>query len=549
MDNTDYYEQTAPPVRDHRLNAGDSFAASRCGALLAGAREGLLPRTCRDFWQGNACQMSLSLLMAATVENAAIVLHGPVGCGSTLHNLGPAVRKGKAARGLAPTPANWLSTNLLESDIIGGGERKLTEAILHADRTFNPEIIFVVSTCAPSVIGDDTDEIVQRVNAQTKASVVLLDCPGFKSRVVASAYDAFYHGLIRFLPLDPPPADDRRAEGPQANKIIQAAKGPKVSKVTKGSRKSVRPSALNNANNDVPNNDATNNEAPNNESDDKARTINVFNATSIGPADEVETERLLAAMGFKTRVYAEYSNAEKFRYLTQAVLNVSLCDVHDDYMFCYLKAKRGMPYVMGGMPMGLGGTRRWLGLIGEALGLAKEAANLADAEEERLRPFLSPILPALKGKRVLAIGGVSRVMAVSVTLKELGLTPVGFHAYHYDDSATPFLEVTERELPDLPAVVSSQDYELFGAVKKYGPDLVISHAGTQGLMAKMGVPAMQLFDVDRPHFGYRGLYAFAKRMAFAFENTSYQKRLASKVRFPYKGDWFKGDPYGHIKTT
>ena len=125
----------------------------------------------------------------------------------------------------------------------------------------------------------------------------------------------------------------------------------------------------------------------------------------------------MAALGFKARVYAEYSNAEKFRNLTQAALNVSLCDVHDDYMLGYLKAKRGMPYVMGGMPMGLGGTRRWLGLIGQALGLAKEATNLADAEEERLGPYLANILPALKGKRVLAVGGVALVMAVSVTLK------------------------------------------------------------------------------------------------------------------------------------
>ncbi|MDR2366979.1 MAG: nitrogenase component 1 [Deltaproteobacteria bacterium] len=492
-----YYGQKAPPVRENRLNAGDGFAGKCCASLLESGRGGLLTQTCRDFWQGNACQMSLTLMMATTIEKAAIVLHGPVGCGSNMHNLGPAVHKGKKCRGLVPAPLRWLSTNLTEGDIIGGGEAKLMEAILYADREFRPEIIFVVSTCAPSVIGDDADEIVTRAGAGTRARVVLLDCPGFKSRVVASAYDAFYHGLIRYLPLEGGPGAGKKGLGPA----------------------------------------------------DGARAVNVFNSTSIGQVDEAEIARLLGELGLRARFYAEYSNAGKFRGLTGAALNVSLCDIHDDYMLGFLWQRFGMPYVMGGMPIGYGGTRGWLESVAGPLGLGREAGEVADREEGRLRATVEPLLAGLRGKRVLSVGGIARVMAVSMALKELGLEPIGFHAYHYDDTAIPLLERTQAELPDLPVAVSSQDFELFGAVRKFGPDLVISHSGTQGLLAKMGVPAIQLYDVDRPCLGYKGLHSLAKRIAFAFANVSFQKRLAAKARFPYNKEWPKHDPYGHIKTT
>jgi nitrogenase molybdenum-iron protein alpha chain len=455
--------------------------------------------------------MSLTLMMAATIEKAVIIMHGPVGCGSTLHNLGPAVRRGKTARRLTPSSPIWISTNLKESDIIGGGERKLAEAIIYADQKYQPEVIFVVSTCAPNIIGDDSHEIVANIGVEAKAKVILLDCPGFKSRVVASAYDCFYHGLIRFLDLQPEPE-------PIEGHVKKQSSASGKDKTAVGQFRY-----------------------------DKAHTINLFNATSIGPEDEEEAMRLLAAVGFKTRVYAEYSNLDKLRKLTWAALNVSLCDIHDDYMLAFLEEKYGMPYVMGGMPLGYGGTRRWLKKIGSALGLENEAEALADKEEANLKKAIEPFLIKLKGKRLLIVGGIARVMAVSLTLKELGLEPIGFHAYHYDDSAIPFLELTQQQLPEISVAVSSQDFELFGAVRKFEPDLVISHSGTQSLLAKLGVPAIQLYDVDRPCFGYKGLYSFVKRMNFAFENTSYQKRLAAHVKFPYKEDWYKHDPYGHMK--
>ncbi|MDR3164183.1 MAG: nitrogenase component 1 [Synergistaceae bacterium] len=500
-----YYEQAAPPVRDQRLKIGDSFAGS-AREMLECAKSGCMLQRNRLFWQTGACQMALTIMMAATVERSAIVMHGPIGCGTQLHALCVQTGKGKTKRGKQPEPPAWLSTNLQESDVIGGGELKLREAIEYADREFRPEIIFVVSTCAPNIIGDDVEEIVRRAKESSAAHVVSLHCPGFKSRVVASAYDAFYHGLLRHLPLEPEPWRDFVPHTSGRDDFGQI----KYAHI-------------------------------------KARTVNLWNATSIGPGDEGELERLLGALGLKTRVFAEYSNADEFRLVSQAALNVSMCDVHDDYMLSFLKEKFGTPYIMAGMPIGFHDTRQWLKSIAARFGLENEADRLADNEEAAAREAIAPFLPKIQGKRVLLCGGVVRVGTEAIFLKELGMEVLTFRAYHYESGAEKIYERVADELPCARIAVSNQLFEFCNQIKRLKPDLVISHNGTQGILAKLGVPSIQLFDVDRSFFGYAGVFSLLQRIAFAFRNTSYQKRLSAHVKFPYRESWYDMDAFHYIK--
>lgn len=502
-----YYEQNIPPTREQRLTIGDSF--SGCGKeLLDCAQSGCMLQKNRKFWQAGACQMQLSLMMAATVENSVIIMHGPVGCGSTLHSLGPAANKGKAKRGKKPQVLVWLTTNLQESDVIGGGEKKLRETVEYADKTFRPEIIFVVSTCTPSIIGDDVEEVVRQTHKGVAAHLVSIHCPGFRTRVVATAYDSFYHGLLKHLPLEPLPGQDfisLKENEPGYELAIQ------------------------------------------NFAYRKNRTVNLFNATSIGPADEEELVRLLKALNLNVQVYTEYSSLAEYRKMSQAALNISMCNVHDDYLLAYLKDKYGLPYVIQGMPIGTKAVRKWLLAVAEHFGLEEKANRLADQEEKQVNEALQPFLPALKGKRVLISGGVVRVAEEAKVLKDLGLEVIGVRAYHYDNGAEPIYGSLADELPEVHVSVSNQLFELANQIARYQPDLVIAHSGTQGWVAKMGVPAIQLFDVDRAYFGYRGLFSLVKRIAFAFENTSLPRRLAQHVNLPYKKEWYEKDPFSYLK--
>ncbi|MDR1569592.1 MAG: nitrogenase iron-molybdenum protein subunit alpha [Oscillospiraceae bacterium] len=504
-----YFDQKIQPVRDQRLTIIDSFCGGGCD-LLDCARSGCALRQNRRFWQANACQMALTIMMASTVENAQIIMHGPIGCGQQMNGLVAQGNRGRVSRGLpmiAPRP--WLSTNLKESDVIGGGEQKLREAIEFADREYRPEIIFVISTCAPNIIGDDVEEVVCRAQETTAATVVGLHCPGFKSRVVASAYDAFYHGLLRHLKFEPEPYKDflpLDENNPEYERTMHRFQF------------------------------------------EKRRTVNIFNATSIGAQDEQELTRLLEALGLKVRIFAEYSSLDKMRMISHAALNVSMCNVHDDYMLSFLKEKYGMPYVIAGMPLGVKATREWLLAIAKHFGLEEQANRLADAEEARVNEAIEPFLPKLRGKRVLLCGGIVRVGVEAVMLSELGMDVIGARLYHYDTGADPIIEDMADNLPDMQVAVSNQIFELVNQVNTYKPDLMVSHAGTHGWLARTGVPSVQLFNAMESRFAYNGLFTIISRMALALENPSYEKRLAAHTRLPYKESWYEKNPFSYLKS-
>ncbi|MDR3258628.1 MAG: nitrogenase component 1 [Fusobacteriaceae bacterium] len=462
----------------------------------------------RSFWQAGACQMSLTLMMATTLEKAVIVMHAPGGCGALLFSLSVQASKGKGRRGKVPTAVPWLSTNLTEADVIGGGERKLRETIEYADREFRPEIIFVVVTCAPSIIGDDSEEVVRQVRQHVSADVVSLHCPGFRSRVVASAYDAFYHGLLRGLKIEPQPWIDYRPFSESDPKAELAKKKYLY---------------------------------------EKSHTVNLWNATSMGPDDEEEVIRLLTALGLKVRFFAEYTSQEELRQIADAGLNVSLCNVHDDYILTYLKEQYGTPYIIAGMPIGFRHTRAWLVEIAKHFGLEKQANDLADYEEALAKEAIEPFIEQIKGKRVLIGGGVVRVGAEATALSELGLKIIGIRSFHYDNNAEPIFEDVAANLPDTPVSISNQSFEMIHQIKTLKPDLVVSHNGTQGYIAKLGVPSVQLFNVDGAFFAYKGLYQILRRIVFEFKNTSYRDRLSQHIKLPYKQSYFDGNAFKYIK--
>jgi nitrogenase molybdenum-iron protein alpha chain len=452
--------------------------------------------------------MSLSLMMAATVENSVIITHGPIGCGAAMHSLVPQTNKGKARRGKAPNPFVWLTTNLKESEVIGGGEQNLLETIIYADREFRPELIFVVTTCAPSIIGDDVEEIIRQAQKGVTAQIASLSCPGFKSRIVASAYDAFYHSLLKYVQLDPIPYVDYTP--------IEPSDPDYDMKIARFNYQ-------------------------------KKMTVNIFNATSIGPDDEAELIRLLSGIGLTVRVYAEYCSASELRMISMAGLNVSMCDVHDDYILGYLKEKYDIPYIIGGMPLGFISTEVWLWGIARHFGLEAKALALIADEERQIKEAIEPLLSQVKGKRVLLCGGVVRSGAEAIMLDELGLEIVSVRAYHYDNGAEHIWEDVAEHFPELPVSVSNQIFELVNQVKRYKPDIVISHSGTHGWLAKIGATSMHLFDVDRQFFGYSGIFRVLQRLVFALKNTSYQDRLSKFIKMPYKEGWLEKNPFHYIK--
>ncbi len=502
-----YVEGRVPPVREARLKTGTSFGG--CAKELLGcSKQGCLVGCDRSFTQTVSCQMYLALQMVMTIPNSVTIMHGPLGCGSQSHMLDFTVRSGSAARGFTRGPVLWLSTNLNESDVINGGESKLREAILQAERDFAPQIIFIATTCAPSIIGDDVDEVANSLRERIHAKIVPLHCPGFKTKIVASAYDTVYHGLLKYLDLQPKPYIDYRPFNPFDPSYDLALQKYQYR---------------------------------------KAHTVNLINASSIGAPDEDELVRLLSALDLNVRVFTEFTKPDDFRLLTEAALNISMCNVHDDYLLSYLEEAYGIPYIIHNMPVGIENTRAWLLEIAKRFGLEERAEALIADEEEKLEQALTPLREKMRGKRALLSGGVIRVASTAHLLAELGLEVIAIRPYHYDDLSDPIYERFGEQFPDVPINVSSnQVFELVNILKREKPDICFAHVGSNGWIAKTGVVSIPLFSANAHYFGYTGVYELARRIVRALQNPALSQRAGQHIRLPYKQTWYERDPFSYI---
>lgn len=504
-----YFKKESSPTREERMDIADSYYGNSCD-LVNCSRCGCLKGKDRSFWQSSsACQMHLAITMSSTVENSVIIMHGPIGCGSAMHTLTSVTNTGKQLRNLPVKPVNWLSTNLSEMEIVTGGEKKLRKTIEYADRTFRPEIIFVISTCAPNIIGDDVEQIIRDEEKIVSAQLAAVHCPGFRSRVVSSAYDAFYHAMFKHVRFEPIEYKDYVPVNPADPDSVFQAVGYQYR---------------------------------------KEHNVNLLSLESAGAPDEQELTRLMNALDLTVNVVAEYSNADKIRFFSEAALNVSLCEMHDDYILKYLKNTYGIPYYTG-MPLGIRGTKEWLIGIGEHFGIAERAKRLADYEEKLVREAIEPFLEKLKGKRILITGGSVRSANEAYLLDELGMEVVGIIGTLYDANADGVFEKLDENNPKLPILVSDQPYEYANQIKKWDPDIVLVHSGNNAGASKLGYITIPEFDVGGSYFGFSGVFQIAKKIAFALDNGAYVKRLSEHVRLPYKKEWFNKDPFLYHKET
>lgn len=495
-----YLDNKVAPKREHRLNfVGSAFGGSSC-ELLSCASEGCIKNKKRSFSQATACQLGLVLGMALTMPDAVFVIHGPVGCGSQIHSSNFMVKSGIKVRGGTPKSLRWLSTNLNEKDIINGGEAKLKETILAADKLYKASVIIVMNTCSPSMIGDDIDEAVRGVQESVSAKIIPMHCEGIKSPVVANAYDTYYHGIGRNLELSSDLLDDSSKDIENFRLV------------------------------------------------EKSKVVNLFNFGSLTYPDEVETIRLLQKLGLKVRVFPNFAKSEDFKKLSEASLNISLCNVHDDYFLEFLKEKFGTPYFIHNMPVGIKNTSEWLIEVGRRLGLEEKAKLIAEVEEKELFSALESFKDFLKRKRVLITGGVIRVASDAMLIEELGCEVIGIRAHHYDSLSTKLYQKLNKELPKVEvSVAPNQVFELINVIKRDKPDICLAHAGSGVWVSKLGVPVLPLFGGNFNYFGYRGAYEVARRMNRLLKNFSFQFKLAQNIKLPYKKDWYDKDPFSYIK--
>lgn len=190
-------------IREIRINSITGFFGDAKELVVASSCGPLKDRN-RSFSQCLGCSITKAACMTVLIQDGAVITHGPIGCSSCLHEYAFTYKVNGPDRGVErPTQRKIFSTNLQEKDTVYGGAQKLAKAIHEVRERTHANAIFVLTTCAAGIIGDDVESVCSEAEAELGVPVVAIFCEGFKSKIWTTGFDAAYHGIARKL-IEPP---------------------------------------------------------------------------------------------------------------------------------------------------------------------------------------------------------------------------------------------------------------------------------------------------------------------------------------------------------
>lgn len=141
------------------------------------------------------CYAGCKGVVLGPVKDALTIVHGPIGC--SFYTWG--TRRHKAVTeedGLNLVPYVF-STDMRETDIVFGGEKKLMSAIEEGLELFNPSAVFICSTCPVGLIGDDIHAVAARAEARFGVKCVAFSCEGYKGVSQSAGHHIASNQIIR----------------------------------------------------------------------------------------------------------------------------------------------------------------------------------------------------------------------------------------------------------------------------------------------------------------------------------------------------------------
>jgi len=135
------------------------------------------------------CKLFGAYATVSGIQNAFPLFHSPCGCQyyirvcMLLHD------------GIDPV---ILTSDLSQEDVVFGGEERLRKSILTCHKAYDPDLIVVMSSCAPSLVGDDIDAVAESTSGLIRGDVVAVDCAGFQGDQVSGFKDVILKLLEKY---------------------------------------------------------------------------------------------------------------------------------------------------------------------------------------------------------------------------------------------------------------------------------------------------------------------------------------------------------------
>jgi nitrogenase molybdenum-iron protein alpha chain len=474
-------------VREIRLGSITGFHGT-ADELVSGSRCGMRDKS-RSFTQCLGCSTSNAACMVVLIQDAAVISHGPVGCSSCLHEFAFTYRVNSPLRGITePTQRKIFSTNLDESDTVYGGARKLEASIREVYERTHPNAIFILTTCASGIIGDDVESVAEEAEGELGIPIVAIFCEGFRSRVWTSGFDAGYHGIARKLIQ---PARERRTDlinvinfwGSDIFTAWFAPFGAEPNFITPYS------------------------------------TIENLSHSSEAAA----TVQACPTLG---------------SYLATAL----------EQEFGVPEIKTAPPYGVAQTDRWFRALGQILGQAetAEAVIAAKKMEFLPKiaALREKLQGKTAYVTAgAAHGHALLSILGELGLVARGAAI---------FHHDPLYDNRSPdadALAQTVNDYGDVPNfnICNKQEFELVNSLNRLRPDILLARHGGMTLWgAKLGIPSLLIGD-EHYSMGYEGIIHYGERILETIENDEFVKNLEKHAVNPYTKWWLEQAPYTFLE--
>jgi nitrogenase molybdenum-iron protein alpha chain len=125
------------------------------------------------------------------------LVHGPIGCSFYAW----LTRRNQTDPG--PDGENYMtyafSTDMQDSNIVFGGEKKLAQAIREAHEIFKPHSIGVFSTCPIGLIGDDVHQVAKDMKEELGINVFAFSCEGYKGVSQSAGHHIANNGIFKHV--------------------------------------------------------------------------------------------------------------------------------------------------------------------------------------------------------------------------------------------------------------------------------------------------------------------------------------------------------------
>lgn len=439
---------------------------------------GTLKGCSRCFSQSSTCLSSCALGQLSAIRDVAIIHHGPAGCSvesSRRYYLDKVMAK---KRGITNNTV-YVGTDMNEKDTIFGSTEALRRIILEVNQRYSPKAIFVTSSCATGIIGEDIDSVVDEVKEEIDVPIVAVHCEGFKSRIWATGFDISDHAVLSSI-VEPPKQkrntiNFKNFYESARSEIIEIFKNFDLEPIFLYCNSSV--------------------EELRHISESLATTCicgTLGNYLGNGLEEKygvpyIRTINPLGVAGFETwlreigRVTGRSEKVEKYIEGQRAIYIPQIEEIK--------KKLKGFKAVLG---MGPGYT--------------------------------------FEVSRVLNELGVEVVWALAWHYDK---------KYENGDVPPSMEYLLEHDVDFEASVADQQNYEVMNILNKYQPDLYLSrHPGSTVWAIKNGTPAVYVAD-EYMIFGYRHTLEFAQSILDSIHNRSFEKNLARRVKLPYTDWWYQ----------